>query len=134
MVIENVRLDWLNEHNFLLKDRDNFPIVMGKPMGASAADLLPLSLIGCSSHDVIGILQKQRQNVTDFQVSAQSERDAEAPWRFRKIHVHYKVIGHGVDPQKVGKAIKLSQEQYCGVYVTLKDAVEITSDFEVIEG
>jgi uncharacterized OsmC-like protein len=39
-----------------------------------------------------------------------------------------------VDPQKVGKAIKLSQEQYCGVYVTLKDAVEITSDFEVIEG
>ena len=134
MVVETVRLNWLEGHHFLLKDRDGFPVVMGKPMGASAADLLPLSLIGCSSHDVITILQKQRQSVSDLQVTAQSERDSEAPWRFRKIHVHYKVVGRGVDPQKVDKAIQLSQEQYCGVYVTLKDAVEITSDFEVVEG
>ena len=134
MVIETVHLGWLQEQKFLLFDRDDFPIFMGKPMGVSAADLLPLSLIGCSSHDVISILQKQRQNVTDLKVTARSERDSDPPWRFRKIHIHYIITGRAVEPDKAENAIQLSEQKYCGVYATLKDAVEITSDFEIIEG
>jgi putative redox protein len=43
-------------------------------------------------------------------------------------------VGKGIDPEKLKKAILLSQEKYCSVYVTLRDAVEITFDYEVVEG
>lgn len=133
MIAETVSLDWIRERRFLMHDRNGFPILMDHPNGANASDLLPLSLIGCSSYDVVAILEKQRQDVTDLAVSAESTRDPNPPWIFRKIHVHYKVSGRGLDKEKVSKAIELAEEKYCGVFATLRAAVEITSDFEIIE-
>jgi len=106
---------------------------MKKPNGVSGSDLLPMSLIGCASHDVVEILNKQKQDLHQLIVTADSIQDDDPPWRFRKIHIHYQAIGKGLDPEKVGKAIKLSEEKYCSVYATLKDAIEITHDFEVVE-
>ena len=133
MLTETVNLDWVQQRQFLMHDRNGFPIVMDQPNGVNAADLLPLSLIGCSSYDIIAILEKQRQNVNDLAVTAESTRDPDPPWVFRKIHVHYKVAGSSLDEQKVAKAIQLAEEKYCGVFATLKQAIEITSDFEIIE-
>ncbi len=133
MSVETVSLDWIRERQFVLRDRNGFPTFMDQPMGVNAADLLPLSLIGCSAYDVIAILEKQRQEVVDLTVTAESTRDADPPWRFRKIHIHYKVSGRGLDPDKVERAIELAEKKYCGVYATLKDAVEITNDFEILE-
>jgi putative redox protein len=56
------------------------------------------------------------------------------PWRFRKIHIHYQMVGSGIDVEKVHKAIKLSEENYCSVYATLRDAIEISHDVEIVEG
>jgi putative redox protein len=133
MTVETVFLDWVRERQFLLRDQHSFPNVMDSPNGASASDLLPLSLIGCSSYDVVAILEKQRQDVKDLSVTADSTRDPDPPWAFQKIHIHYKVSGSGLDSQKVARAIELAEEKYCGVYATLKRAVEITRDFEIIE-
>ncbi len=133
MAAEIVTLDWVRERQFLMHDRNGFPIVMDHPNGINASDLLPLSLIGCSSYDVVAILEKQRQNVEDLAVTAESIRDPNPPWAFRKIHVHYNVRGRGLDKEKVAKAIELAEEKYCGVFATLRNAVEITSDFEIIE-
>ena len=133
MLIESVNLDWVKNRQFIMHDHLGFPIIMDHPNGVSASDLLPLGLIGCSSYDVVAILEKQRQKVTDLSVSAESRRDPDPPWIFRKIHVHYKVSGYELDQGKVGKAIQLAEEKYCGVFTTLKQAVEITSDFEIIE-
>ena len=133
MLTETVHLDWIRERQFLMHDHTGFPIVMDHPGGVSASDLLPLSLIGCSSYDVVAILEKQRQQVMDLAVSAESIRDPDHPYAFRKIHVHYKVTGVGLDPAKVFKAIQLSEEKYCGVFATLKKSIEITSDFEILE-
>jgi putative redox protein len=133
MVVETVSLDWIRERQFLLRDRNGFPTFMDQPMGVNAADLLPLSLIGCTAYDVVAILQKQRQDAVDLTVTAESTRDPDPPWRFRKIHIHYKVSGRGLDAEKVKRAIELAEKKYCGVYATLKDAVEITDDFEIIE-
>lgn len=107
---------------------------MKKPKGVSASDLLPMSLIGCASHDVVSILEKQRLQIHSLKVTAEATQDDTPPWRFRKIHVHYQVTGTGIDPEKVGKAILLSEENYCSVYATLRDAIEITHDYEVVEG
>ena len=133
MLIENVSLDWIRERQFVMRDRNGFPIFMDQPNGVNASDLLPLSLAGCTSYDVIAILEKQRQEVADLSVSVESTRDPEPPWAFRKIHVHYKISGCRLQADRVSRAIELAEQKYCGVYATLKDVVEISSDFEIIE-
>jgi putative redox protein len=125
ILTETVNLDWVANRQFIMRDRNGFPIVMDHPNGVSASDLLPLSLIGCSSYDVVAILEKQRQKVTGLTVSAESRRDPDPPFTFRKIHVHYKISGADLDAVRVAKAIQLSEEKYCGVFTTLKKAVEI---------
>jgi putative redox protein len=133
MTTKTVSLHWSPEKNIILEDGDHYQVVMKKPNGVSGSDLLPMSLIGCASHDVVEILNKQKQDLHQLIVTADSIQDDDPPWRFRKIHIHYQAIGKGLDPEKVGKAIKLSEEKYCSVYATLKDAIEITHDFEVVE-
>jgi putative redox protein len=134
MPTKTVSLNWDPKEQFILQDQDNYQIIIKKPKGVSASDLLPMALIGCASHDVVSILQKQRQDLKQLKVTADSTQDADPPWRFRKIKVHFQLTGKNLDPEKVHKAIKLSEENYCSVYVTLRDVVEITQDFEIIEG
>src|SRR4030067_335679 len=131
MPIETVRADWIDEHVFLLRDRADFPIVMTQPMGVNGADLLPMSLIGCTAWDIIAILKKQRQQVTHLEITAVSQRDDEPAWRFRKIHVRYRLAGRDLSEDKIRRAIELSETGYCSIYATLRDVVQITSEFEI---
>ena len=133
MPTETVRVDWIRDQIYLMRDRAGFPIVMTQPMGVSGADLLPLSLIGCSAWDVMAILRKQRQQVTDLQVFADSERDEEPPWRFRRIRVRYRVVGRDLNAVHVRRAVELSEAKYCSIYATLRDAVEIRSEVEIVD-
>lgn len=133
MPTETVHADWIDDQRFLLRDRFDFPIVMAQPNGASGADLLPLSLIGCAAWDVIAILRKQRQQITGFQVVAESEREDEPPWRFRRIRVTYRLTGSQIDPRRVERAIELTQTKYCSVFATLSQAVDIVSEYEIVE-
>ena len=128
---ETVHAEWTGEMTFLLKDRSDFPIVMTQPMGVNGADLLPLSVIGCVSWDIIAILKKQRQQITSFRVAAESERDEDPPWRFKRIHIRYSFSGRDLNPQQVQRAIELSEARYCSTFATLRQAVEITSDYEI---
>lgn len=125
-------MDWISEQLFLLRDRNDFPIVMTQPAGVSGADLLPLSVIGCAVWDVVAILRKQRQELTGVQVTAESLRDDEPPWRFRKIHIHYKFAGRNLNAGMIQRAIDLSENKYCSTFATLRDALEIASDYEII--
>lgn len=93
-----------------------------------------MALIGCSSYDVVEILQKQRQNLQELRVTAESTQDDTPPWRFRRIHIRYQAVGRGIDVEKLRKAVQISEEKYCSVYATLKDAIEITHEVEVVEG
>ncbi len=133
MATNIVHLNWDTETQFVLRDSENYQVVM-KPKGVKASDLLSLALIGCSSHDVVEILQKQRADLRELRVTAESVQDDDPPWRFRKIHVRFQAVGKGLDVEKVRRAIALSEEKYCSVFVTLRDAVEITNEVEVVEG
>ena len=133
MSTKTVHLNWNPEEEFTLQDHNGYKIIM-TPQGVSASDLLSMALAGCSSFDIVSILEKQKIDLRELRVSATSVQDDDPPWRFRKIHVRYTAVGKGIDPEKLNKAILLSQEKYCSVYVTLRDAVEITHDFEVVEG
>ena len=133
MASDTVHLNWDNENQFVLSDNNDYQIKMKRPSGVKPSDMLAMALIGCSSHDVVEILQKQRQELRQLKVTAESVQDDNPPWRFRRIHIHYQAVGTGIDLEKLGKAIQISEEKYCSVYATLKDAIEITHDFEVVE-
>jgi putative redox protein len=78
-------------------------------------------------------LKKQRQPVTRLEVTAESLRDEDPPWRFRKINILYKLTGEGLSPERVQRAIELSETKYCSIYATLREVVEITSRFEIVD-
>lgn len=134
MTSKIVHLNWDPQSKFVLKDRDNYQLKVNGAGNIGSADLLTMSLIGCSAYDVIEILGKQRQELTQLKVSAEAEQDENPPWKFKRIHIRYQAIGRGLDPEKVKKAIQLSEEKYCSVYATLKDVIDITHEVEVLEG
>lgn len=138
MATLSIELNWDREELFVARDRQGTSIVIGRTTesdqewrGVKASDLLLISLAACSAHDVVGILQKQRQKITSFRVSADAEQDDDPPWRFRAIHLLYRFSGHKLNELFVKRAIELSQQKYCAVYATLKDAVKITTDHEI---
>ena len=100
--------------------------------GVRASDLLMISAASCSSHDVANILSKQKQPLEGIEVKVDAEQLDEPPYNFTKMHLHFIVKGD-IPPEKVAKAIELSEEKYCSVINTLKAGVEITTDFEVVE-
>ena len=99
--------------------------------GAKASDLLVIALCSCSGYDVVDILQKQKVALTGLTVIADAEQAADPPWPFTKIHLHYVASGRDLDPKKVERAIKLSEEKYCSVAATIRGVTQITHDFEV---
>lgn len=134
MVTNTVRLEWIQHNRFLLWDRDGFPIVMASsPNGVNGADLLPLSLIGCSAWDIIDILKEQGIMVAGLELVAESQQDYDPPWQFRRILVHCRFHGRSLDMASLRQAIQLSESKYCSIYNTLHSAVEITTEVEIIE-
>jgi putative redox protein len=88
----------------------------------------------CSAIDVILILKKSRQQVTDCYVDVEAERAATDPKVFTRIHFHFVVTGKGLDSAKVARAISLSADVYCSASAMLAKTANITHDFELIEG
>lgn len=134
MTSKIVHLNWDAQSKFVLNDRDNHQLKVNGAGNIGSADLLTMSLIGCSAYDVVEILGKQRQELTQLKVSAEAFQEETPPWKFKKIHIRYQAIGRELDPEKVKKAVLLSEEKYCSVYATLRDVIEITHEVDVVEG
>jgi putative redox protein len=99
-------------------------------LGVKASDLLLLAAASCSAYDVVTIMEKQREPMDGLDVTCYGEQNVEPPYAFTKIHLHYKARGD-VNPEKLQRAIQLSEQKYCSVIATLKPTVEITSDYEI---
>jgi len=97
-------------------------------------EMLLLGLGGCSAYDVVHILRKGRQQVTDCVADLDATRADTEPKVFTRIHVHFTVTGKSLDPRRVEQAVKLSAEKYCSASIMLGKTAEITHDFEIIEG
>lgn len=88
---------------------------------------------GCTAYDVVLILRKSRQDVRGCDVTLTSERAAQDPKIFTKIHFHFTVRGRDLKPNLVERAIKLSHDKYCSASIMLEKSAEITHSFEVID-
>jgi putative redox protein len=86
---------------------------------------------GCTAYDVVTILRKARQNVSDCVVEIEADRAPQDPKVFTRIHFHFVVTGRDVDAKQVDRAIHLSAEKYCSASIMLAKTAEITHDFEI---
>jgi putative redox protein len=133
-----VHLKWIDATLMAGMDSRGRSIVIGTDLqaqpewlGVKASDLLLLAAASCSTYDVINILSKQREPLKRLEVACSGQQLTQPPYIFVRIHLHYIATGP-VDPQKLEKAILLSEEKYCSVVNTLRPSVEITHDYEII--
>ena len=96
-------------------------------------EMLLVSVAGCTAADVISILLKKRQDVTDYKVEITGTRREEHPRAFTSFHIHHIVHGRSVSEKAVADAVELSDTKYCSVAATVRPTAQITTTYEVIE-
>lgn len=141
--MSNVAVKWTGQDSQMFVGRDTFGhVVMAGSWpqddpdwqewkALKPSDLLLVSLASCSGHDVVMILGRQRQKMTNLYIQVDGQQAVEPPYEFTDIHLHYKVTGENLDPKKVERAIKLSEEKYCSVAATIRGVANITHSYEV---
>jgi putative redox protein len=112
---------------------DAHPKVGGEGKGFVPMELMALSLAGCTAMDVISILRKKRQDVTDFEVHVDAPRAEEHPKVFTRATIDYIVTGHGVDEIAVVRAIQLTAESYCPAHAMLSKIMPIDLHYQIFE-
>lgn len=134
------KVKWVDGVMFVGESSSGHAVVMdgspdhgGRNMGPRPMEMILLGLGGCSSFDVVDILRKGRNDITDCRVEINAERADTIPSVFTKIHLHFVVTGRELKSSVVERAIKLSAEKYCSASIMLGKTAEITHDFEVIE-
>ena len=112
---------------------DGPPEAGGRNLGIRPMELVLSGLGACTAFDVVSILKKSRQKVTDCRVELDAERADEVPKVFTRIHIHFVVTGQDLKAAAVERAIELSAEKYCSATIMLSASVEISHDFEIVE-
>lgn len=105
----------------------------GQNLGPSPMELLLMGTAGCTAMDVISILRKMRQDVTDYQVQIHGTRAPTEPKVFTAITIEHIVTGHQVEQAAVIRAIDLSVTKYCGAYAMMSKTAQITTTHRIIE-
>ena len=134
------RVKWLDHMSFVGETGSGHSVVMdgapdsgGRNLAARPMEMVLVGMGGCTAFDVVMILQRARQPITDCIVEIEAERAEEVPKVFTKIHAHYIIKGKGLSEKQVEKAVKLSAEKYCSVSIMLAETADITHDYEIIE-
>jgi putative redox protein len=134
------RIKWVEHVSFLGESESGHAILMdgapeggGRNLGPRPMETMLLGTGGCTAYDVVLILKKSRQPITDCVVEIAAERAQQDPKVFTRIHFHFIVSGKGLNPQRVEQAIHLSAEKYCSASIMLGKTADITHDFEIVE-
>ena len=112
---------------------DVAPEVGGRNLGLRPMEMVLLGLGGCTAIDVLHMLRKGRQPITDMRVELDAERADDVPKVFTRIHLHFVLTGAGLDPHKINRAINLSASKYCSASMMLNKTAEMTHDFEIVK-
>lgn len=100
---------------------------------ATPMELLLIALGSCTAVDVVSILRKKREQLTNYRVEVKGERRAEHPRSYTRFEVRHILSGHKLSEKAVAQAIELSETKYCSVAATLRPAAEIVTSYEIIE-
>ena len=135
-----VRIKWIENVAFLGESESGHALVMdgspdagGRNLGPRPMETVLMGTGACSAYDVVHILKKGREPITDCVVEIQAERAPTDPKVFTAIHFHFIVTGNNLNPAKVERAIKLSAEVYCSASAMMAKTAVVTHDFEIRE-
>lgn len=133
------RIKWIENVAFIGETESGHAVVMdgapdagGRNLGPRPMETVLIGTGACSAFDVVLILKRGRQPITDCVVELNAERADTDPKVFTKIHFHYIVTGNGLDRDKVARAIDLSAEKYCSATAMLAKTAAVTHDFEIV--
>lgn len=136
----NITIRWTGKASFAADSESGHTVQMdgppdagGENRGPRPMEMLLMGLGGCSAFDVVSILTKSRQDITDCVATVEAERADEIPQVFTRIHVHFAVTGRNLVADKVARAVSLSAEKYCSASIMLAKTADITHDFEILE-
>lgn len=134
------RVKWVEQVSFLGETESGHAVLMdgapaagGRNLGPRPMEMLLLGAGGCTSFDVVAILKKSRQQISDCVVEIEADRAETDPKVFTRIHMHFVVTGRELKPEVVERAIKLSAEKYCSASIMLGATAAMSHDFEIVE-
>ena len=134
------KLVWKSGMSFTAETNSGFNVNMDTPVdyggngtGPSPMELVLVSLGGCTAMDVISILEKKRQDVTNFEILLHADRATEHPKVFTEITIEFVVTGHGIDEEAVKRAVELSETKYCSASAMLSKTAKIHTKITVKE-
>lgn len=135
------RVKWVEGVSFVAETGSGHAVVVdgapeagGRNIGMRPMELVLAGTATCSAFDVVWILKKARQPITDCVVEAEAERAPVEPKVFTRIHLKYVIAGRGLDAHQVERAVKLSKEKYCSATTMMERTAEITYDVTIVEG
>jgi putative redox protein len=135
-MVTEAKVTWVEDKRFVGQASSGHGIVVdasAAKVGPSPMELLLIGMAGCTAHDVVDILQKQRKKVTALDVSVRAERAEQPPRVYTTIEVEYVVEGRDITPKAVERAIRLSEEKYCSASIMLGATARIVSSYRVEE-
>lgn len=132
---------WLDGAMFIGESGSGHSVVMDGPedLGGRNLSLRPMEMLllgtgGCAIYDVISMLKKARQHITDVRVELQADRADAVPAVFERMNLHFVVTGFGVKEAQVKRAVELSAEKYCSASIMMaKAGVQVGHSYEIIE-
>ena len=132
---------WVDGAMFIGESGSGHSVVMdgpedqgGRNMGVRPMEMLLLGMGGCSTFDVMSMLRKARQKVSDCKVELSAERADAVPAVFTRIHLQFVVTGQGLKETQVARAVQLSAEKYCSASIMMESAgVEVTHGYSIEE-
>lgn len=114
-----------NHHSVVLSGED-------PATGVRPSEMLLIALSACSAYDVVDIMEKKRRPLSYLEVIADGQRDENAPWPYRRIHLTYRLKGKDLTDKAVSQAITLSEQKYCSVAATVRGVAEISTSYEIL--
>jgi putative redox protein len=134
------RVKWVQDVMFVGESGSGHSVVMdgapdagGRNLGVRPMEMVLLGLGGCSAFDVMLILKRGREKVTDCVVELDAERAPSDPKVFTKIVMRYIVTGVGLDRKKVERAVQLSADKYCSASAMIAKTAEMTHEIVLRE-
>ena len=137
----NAKVDWKGRMSFTGSADSGFevplgasPKVGGDDDGFRPMELMAISLAGCTAMDVISILKKKRQEISDFQVTVETERADQHPKVFTSAVIEYHVAGKDIAENAVSRAMELSADAYCPAQAMIGKLIPLTLKYYIYEG
>jgi putative redox protein len=132
------RVKWLDHMSFVGESASGHSVVMdgppeagGRNLGIRPMEMLLLGLGGCASFDIVSMLKKGRQDITNCEVEISAKRADGQPKVFTDIHLHFILEGNNISELKVARAIELSAKKYCSASIMLGKTAVVTHDYKI---